>query len=214
MLLENIKNNLEQLYDINIGINISDYLYKDYKALPNDGGVNIVLDPEEDVLRLNIHFHPHYLKILEDESFIEKLTGKNIIYYYVFAEEVSHLVYLYWKCGINDISLVDVSRLELELQGKIDRYILLMDFFIKQNEGTIPTGMKNVLFDKIPQRFENHKREIYVKANLFAKEYCSVIEHNFILKKDVSGLLRDARRLYNYNERDKLNHITSSCVIH
>jgi hypothetical protein len=214
MLLENIKDNLEQLYDINIGINIDDYLYKDNKPPPNDGGVNIALDPEKDVLELNIHFHPQYLKILEDESFIDKLTGKNIVYYYVFTEEVSHLVYLYWKCGINDISLVDISRLELELQGKIDRYILLMDFFIKQNEGTIPTGMKNLLFDKIPKRFENHRKKIYVTANLFAKEYCSVIEHNFILKKDVSGLLRDARRLYNLNERDKLNHIMSSRVIH
>ncbi len=214
MLLENIKHNLEQLYDIDTGINVGDYLYKDDSAPPDDGGVNISLDPEKDILGLNIHFHPRYLKILEDESFIGKLTGKNILYYYVFTEEVSHLIYLYWKCGINDISLVDVSRQELELQGKIDRYILLMDFFMKQNKGDIPTGMKNLLFNKIPQKFKDHRREVYLKTNVLAKKYCSIIEHNFILRNDVDGLLKDVRRLYHLNERNKLNHIASSRIIH
>jgi len=213
MLLDNIKNSLEKLYDINTGIDIHDYVYKDDKASANDGSVNIFLDSEEDVLFLNIHLHPRYLRILEDEAFINKLTGENIIYYYILTEEVSHFVYLYWKCGINDISPSDVSRHELELQGKIDRYILLMDFFMRQNEGETPTWMKNMLFDKLPHRFESYPEEIYAKANSFAKKYCSVIEHNFILRQDTDGLLKDVRKLYHYNERNKLHHIVRSRFI-
>ena len=213
MILDNIKDSLENLYDINTGVDIHDYVYKDDETPVNDGSVNISLDFEEDVLFLNIKLHPRYLRILEDDAFINKLTGKNIIHYYVLTEEVSHFVYLYWKCGINDISPSDVSRQELELQGKIDRYILLMDFFMRQNEGETPTWMKKILFDKLPHRFECFPEEIYAKANLFAKKYCSVIEHNFILRHDMDGLLKDARRLYHYNERNKLRHIARSRFI-
>ena len=213
MLLDNIKTSLEKLYDIDTGINIDDYLREDDEASDNDGSVNVLLDSEETVLLLNIQLHPRYLRILQDESFVNKLTRKNILHYYILTEEVSHFVYLFWKCGINDISPSDVSRQELELQGKIDRYILLMDFFMRQNEGETPAWMKSILFDNLPHRFESHPEEIYAKANLFAKQYCSVIEHNFILKRDIDGLLKDVRKLYNYNERKKLNHIAHSCFI-
>jgi hypothetical protein len=213
MLLDNIKTSLEKLYDIHTGINIHDYLCEDDKTPANDGGVNVLLDPEENVLFLNIQLHPRYLEILGDKSFINKLTRKNILHYYVLTEEVSHFVYLFWKCGISDISPSDVSRQELELQGKIDRYILLMDFFMRQNDGETPAWMKSMLFDKLPHRFESQPEEIYAKANLFAKKYCSVIEHNFILRQDMDGLLKDVRRLYSYNERNKLNHIARSRFI-
>ena len=123
MLLDHIKANLEKLYDIDTGISIQDYLCEDDKTPDNDGGVNVLFDPEKNVLFLNIQLHPRYLKILNNESFANRLTRKNILYYYVLTEEVSHFVYLFWKCGISDISPSDVSRQELELQGKIDRYI-------------------------------------------------------------------------------------------
>ena len=184
MLLENIKTSLEKLYGIDTGINIGDYLYEGDKASRNDGSVNVFLDSEEMVLSLNIQLHPRYLRLLQDESFINKLTRTNILHYYILTEEVSHFVYLIWKCGVNDISPSDVSRQELELQGKIDRYILLMDFFMKQNDGETPAWMKSMLFDNLPHRFESQPEEIYAKANLFAKRYCSVIEHNFILRHD------------------------------
>ena len=213
MLLENIKTSLEKLYGIDTGINIGDYLYEGDKASRNDGSVNVFLDSEEMVLSLNIQLHPRYLRLLQDESFINKLTRTNILHYYILTEEVSHFVYLIWKCGVNDISPSDVSRQELELQGKIDRYILLMDFFMKQNDGETPAWMKSMLFDNLPHRFESQPEEIYAKANLFAKRYCSVIEHNFILRHDIGGLLKDIRKLYNYNEKNKLNHIARSRFI-
>ena len=213
MLLDNIKTNLEKLYDIDTGINIDDYLRADDKAPDNDGSVNVLFDSEENALFLNIQLHPRYMRILQDESFVNKLTRKNIPYYYILTEEVSHFVYLFWKCGINDISPSDISRQELELQGKIDRYILLMDFFMRQNEDETPAWMKSMLFDNLPHRFESHPEEIYAKANLFAKKYCSIIEHNFILRHDIEGLLKDIRKIYNYNERKKLNHIARSRII-
>jgi hypothetical protein len=213
MLLENIKTSLEKLYDFDTGIKIDDYLCEYDNASGNDGSVNVFLDPEETVLSLNIQLHPRYFRLLHDESFVEKLTRTNILHYYILTEEVSHFVYLIWKCGINNISPSDVSRQELELQGKIDRYILLMDFFMRQNGGETPAWMKSVLFDTLPRRFESHPEEIYAKANLFAKKYCSVIEHNFILRRDIDGLLRDIRKLYNYSERNKLNHIAHSRFI-
>lgn len=213
MLLEHIKSSLEKLYDIDTGVNIDDYLCKDHKASGSDGSVNVFLDSAETTLFLSIQLHPRYLRLLQDESFVNKLTRTNILHYYILIEEVSHFVYLIWKCGINDISPSDVSRQELELQGKIDRYILLMDFFMKQNEGETPAWMKSMLFDNLPLRFESHPEEIYAMANLFAKKYCSVIEHNFILRGDIDGLLKDVRKLYNYNERNKLNHIARSRYI-
>lgn len=84
---------------------------------------------------------------------------------------------------------------------------------MRQNEGETPAWMKNMLFDNLPRRFESHPEEIYAKANRFAKKYCSVIEHNFILRRDIDGLLKDVRKLYNYNERNKLNHIARSRFI-
>ena len=54
MLLDIIKTSLEKLYDIDTGINIDDYLCENDKASDNDGSVNVLLDPEETVLFLNI----------------------------------------------------------------------------------------------------------------------------------------------------------------
>ena len=214
MLLENMKTSLENLYNIDTGINIDDYLCEDDKTSGNDGSVNVFLDTEEATLLMNIQLHPRYFKLLQDDSFVNRLTKTNILHYYILTEEVSHFVYLIWKCGINNISPLDVSRQELELQGKIDRYILLMDFFMRQNEGETPAWMKSMLFDNLPRRFESRPEEIYAKANLFAKKYCHVIEHNFILRHDIDGLLKDVRKLYNYNEKDKLNHISRSRFVH
>ena len=70
MLLDNIKTSLEKLYDIDTGINIDEYLREEDKASGNDGSVNVLLDSEETVLLLNIQLHPRYLKILQDESFV------------------------------------------------------------------------------------------------------------------------------------------------
>jgi hypothetical protein len=69
MLLDNIKTSLEKRYDIDTGINIHDYLCEGDKAPVNDGSVNVLFDPEKNVLFLNIQLHPRYLRILEDESF-------------------------------------------------------------------------------------------------------------------------------------------------
>ena len=213
MLLEDIKTSLEKLYDIDTGINIDDYLCEEDKTSGNDGSVNVFLDSAGATLLMNIQLHPRYFKLLQEDSFVNRLTRTNILHYYILTEEVSHFVYLIWKCGINNVSPSDVSRQELELQGKIDRYILLMDFFMRQNEGETPAWMKSMLFDNLPRRFESHPKEIYAKANLFAKKYCSVIEHNFIVRRDINGLLKDVRKLYNFNERNKLKYIAHSCFI-
>ena len=45
MLLDDIKNGLEKLYDIDTGIIIDDYMCEDDKASGNAGSVNVLKDP-------------------------------------------------------------------------------------------------------------------------------------------------------------------------
>lgn len=108
--------------------------------------------------------------------------------------------------------LLNNIKASLERLYDIDTGVNIQDYLFE--DGETPAWMKNMLFDKLPHRFESQPEEIYAKANRFAKKYGSVIEHNFILRQDNAGLLKDVRRLYRYNERNKLNHIARSWFIH
>ncbi len=110
------------------------------------------------------------------------------------VEETSHLLCLIWHASHD----LPVSRLVLELQGEIDRFLY----------GRI--AQPNAFAEFHWTRFrwadwlEAEDRERYEAADRRALRYCRSLARQFPCRRDTPGLLRELRRFYRSSPEAKL----------
>jgi len=109
------------------------------------------------------------------------------------VEETSHLLCLVWHARLD----LPVSRLILEIQGEVDRYVA--GRFLG-NDG----------FDHF-QRFDwadwmdVETRRVYTTAHRTAHRYCSFLSDRFPSTRDIPELLRELRGFYRATPDRKLH---------
>jgi hypothetical protein len=111
----------------------------------------------------------------------------------VVVEETSHLLYLAWH-AIRDLP---VSRLLLEIQGEVDRYVVARlsgrDAFGHFREFEWETWMGE------------DARSSYATAHRVARRYCEGLAARFPGASDTPALLRELRRYYRASPDTKLH---------
>ena len=126
----------------------------------------------------------------------------------VAAEEVSHFVYLSFCAQ----AVRQVTQLELELQGEVDKYLSAVFLISLQNEGAVSPMLRELMFRRY--RLADHVvdeegRERYHRASDLAYRYCGYLEARFLRASRLHDLAREARRFYRLGQRDKLERIAS-----
>jgi hypothetical protein len=206
-LLVDVQRRLEGLYALDHQAPVTEFLIPREAAgdYPGGGSRTLLTQEGEDV------------SLVLEDSVRERLTaadprvhldGGNLDPFCVAAEEVSHFVYLFFCAQ----AARQVTQLELELQGEVDKYLSAVFLISLQNEGAVSPMLRELMFRRY--RLADHVtdeegRRRYHRASDLAYRYCGYLEARFLRASRLHDLAREARRFYRLGQRDKLERIAA-----
>lgn len=214
VLLDELKCELEAIYEIEVPLTVHDFLITDRGAISalavappaqtqevlylveeDDGGAAVSLFIDEGVMR-------H----LADDDPRESLHEGNLADFCIALEGVSHFTYLAWRASHDHC----VSELELEMQAEVDKFVTSAMLLGRQSaSGRVPEDLSQRLFQGagfLPG-LERHRRVRYERANEYAGRFCAGLERRYIRGCEGAAMTRELRRFYRLNQRQKLRHI-------
>lgn len=166
------------------------------------------MDSEDTSIDLGIYFSPGvYEELRNFPRWNHPWTLSQLQAFSVVCEEVSHFHYLIFNLSRQR----PVSEFELELQGEIDRFILM--FFCE--DGIEKNGTRK--FDELfEQLFFNYRlasfltdtqTQRYKDASIYAKRFFQKMKSSFSEREKFSDMLKQARLFYGYDLADKVSFL-------
>jgi hypothetical protein len=205
-LLEDVQRGLESLHALEPEAPVTRFLIPEEEAptFPG-GGSRTLVSQQGDEVALGVVIEPEVALALARSDPRKHLSRENLSSFCALTEEVSHLLYLLY-CARFERS---TTRLELELQGEVDKYLTSAFFLSLQNEGAVSARLRALLFKDydLPSRLSDEEKERYRTANDLAYRYCSYLEACFLRPSRLSELARETRRFYRLSQREKFERI-------
>ena len=209
MLLRKLEAMLHELYALEVGYAVSDFLITDPELARclDSGGRQVdeklliaEADGEADVA---LYLEGELLDRLGRHDPLTKLDGDNLADFWSALEGVSHFTYYAWNAARDK----DVSLFELELQAEVDKFVTT-GMLLREQTGREPSGLHGWLFDSptLAAELAEHERERYRRANRYAAKYCRRLEPA-LARDDESAAQRELRRFYRLSQTSKLAHI-------
>jgi len=223
MLLKKIQQQFEAIYQLPQDLSIEDFLITketleklkeqqdNFPGTQNPKGV-MLLFPEGDELQLAIYLHDHILHNLHTHNPSLGLNEKNIHAFCIMAEEVSHFLYTIWRVRHS----IQMTRLELELQAEVDKFILCTFYCLNQETQVNYRLLKEFLFESfsLEKDLPLESQSRYSTASRLALHYCHFLENHFIRKTLFPQMMEEIRRFYRLGQTDKISHINSRIFYH
>jgi hypothetical protein len=208
-LLVDVQRRLEVLYALEHQAPVTEFLIpvehaQDY---PGGGSRTLVTQRGDDV-SLGVVLEDSVRTRLAAADPRVHLDRENLDPFCVAAEEVSHFVYLFFCAQ----AARQVTQLELELQGEVDKYLSSVFLLCLQNEGAVSPLLRELLFRHYhlaAHVTDEEGRERYHRASDLAYRYCGYLESRFLRPSRLQELAREARRFYRLGQRDKLERIAA-----
>ena len=206
-LLVHVQRRLESLYALEPEAPVSDFLiaHGAAAALPG-GGSRTLVSHQGDDLAVGVVFEEKVPAQLRHRDPRVRLDRGNLDPFCTLTEEVSHFLYLLFcaRCART------VTELELELQGEVDKFLTAAFFLSLQNEGAVSSHLRRFLFRdyKLVPGLSSERAERYRTASTLAFHYCGYLETEYLRKRRLLDLAREARRFYRLGQRDKLERIS------
>ena len=201
-----VQRRLESLYDLDEHAPVTAFLIaeEDAKGLPGGGSRTLVTQDGDD-LSVGVVFEASVQDSLAAADPRERLDHRNLGPFCTLTEEVSHFVYLMARARTGR----PVTRLELELQGEVDKYLTSVFLLSLQNEGAVSPRLRELLFRRyrLAEGLNAESAERYRTASGLAFRYCGFLEARYLRRARVTDLAREARRFYRMGQREKLETI-------
>jgi hypothetical protein len=213
MLLRSLQNLLADFYGLELAADVSDYLVTDPLALkwlqadsqpsPDE---TLLIGIGEDQLEVALYLNQALLVRLSAADPIGDLGRSNLDDFCKVLEGVSHFVYLAWNAAKDKC----VTRLELELQSEVDKYVstrLLLESQISPGVGR--SRLCDVLFGAVRYRDGLSADEVarYRHANSMVGRYCSTLEQRFPASLSTSAMMEELRVFYRMSQPEKFSHM-------
>jgi hypothetical protein len=206
VLLPKLEQMLHELYALDVGYAVSDFLITDavLAGSLDAGGRNVdeklliaEADGEADVA---LYLEQELLDRLAQHDPLQRLDGDNLADFWSALEGVSHFTYYAWNAARDK----SVSLFELELQAEVDKFVTT-GILLREQRGRAPNGLHGWLFDSptLDAELDDEERERYRRANRYAAKYCSRLSPS----ADGTAIQRDLRRFYRLSQASKLAHI-------
>jgi hypothetical protein len=135
----------------------------------------------------------------------ERLSG-----FCAAAEGVSHFLYLAHRARQGG----QVSQLELEAQGELDKYLaVILQLWATGRRGASP-ALRHNLFERSVLRpgLTAPERDRYRLASALASACAKAWEARYVLAGRLDALLRDARRLYRLSGGEKFSALAQGAL--
>ena len=213
MLPQKLQKLLAHLYSIDIDANIADYLVTDQNFLESMPGGSaksadeaLFLLEEDGVLDISLYLNELLLQRLTRSNPYADLGQTNLDDFCTVLEGVSHFVYVAWN-ALRDKS---VTRLELELQAEIDKYVgtrLLIES--QSGAGIASDRLVQHLFDDVQYHdwLAADELERYRHANGMGGRYCYNLARRFPGERLTGEMVRELRAFYRMPQPDKFSHM-------
>jgi len=205
-LLLDVQRRLEALYAVGPQAPVTDFLIPAEEASEYPGGGSrTLLTQKGDDVSLGVVLDDSVRSRLAARDPRERLDDANLDSFCVLAEEVSHFVYLFFCAR----AARQVTQLELELQGEVDKYLSTVFLLSLQNEGAVSPRLRALLFRHyhLAAHVTDEGRERYRAASDLAYRYCGWLEESFLRPSRLHDLARESRRFYRLGQREKLERI-------
>jgi hypothetical protein len=195
-LAVDVQRRLEAFYDLEPEAPVTCYLIPPSEAAHMPGGGSRTLVAQEgDEVRLGVVLDEATSAHLERADPRTRLDSANLGSFSTLTEEVSHFLYLLFRAR-SDWS---ATRLEIELQGEVDKYLAALFFLGLQGEGAVSARLRSLLFE----------RYRLAEASRLASRYCRWLELRYLRTRRVGDLAREARRFWRLGQSQKLERIAA-----
>jgi hypothetical protein len=212
MLLRELQVLLRQIYGLEIDVDVADYLVTDprqLKYLLGEGAETVeetlLLVEDDESLEVALYLDETMLARLTESKPCSALSEHNLDDFCKVLEGVSHFLYVAWNAGRDK----QFTRLELEIQAEIDKYVSSRLILEAQQSGG--SSLLTSLFENV--RFSQHlspeSLERYRQANDVAGRYCHSLQQRFPEAGPDMAMLQELRAFYRMPQPDKLSHINA-----
>lgn len=216
MILRRMQALLGRLYDAQVDEQPEEFLISDRHKLADILGADASEGSDEQVfivegadgVRVGLYIDAQVLQRLAARDPLDRLDENNLQDFCTALEGVSHFHYLMWSLRRGR----DVSLLELELQGEVDKYASALTLLTRQRGGEYPRTLHALLFDKVsylPQLC-SEARDRYEAANRHAARYCRAIDGKYLRPRMCrpEAWLAELRRFFRCAHQQKLQAAT------
>jgi hypothetical protein len=210
-MIETLLGHIDRIYDLQLEINIEEFLIDQEDCLswsgePASEAVLVTQGGETEELRVGLYLTEETLSRLKELKLTSSLAAEDFTLLCSAIEEVSHFAYLVWNASRDK----QVTRLELELQGEVDKFITAVLLLARQNRGRVPMDLLDRLFGgfELREGLDASHRERYLAASSFARNYCFSLVRRFLRQARLMDLIEDLRLFYRLSLCGKIGHIS------
>lgn len=211
-ILGRLESLLTGFYDLEVGCRVEDFLVTDRQSLPgacdgHPGDEQLFVSAVDDELCMSLYLDPAVLERLERHDPSDDLNQDNVADCWTVLEGISHFLCVAHNAGHDR----PVSRLTLELQAEIDKYVASFLLLHSQSPRRFPAELHTLLFRRTridPALAAGHE-SLYRRASRYAARFCARLEPRLraLRFRDDGTWLAEMRRFYRLSDFSKLRHI-------
>ena len=203
---------LTGIYDLDVGCRVEGFLVTDRQALPGEcgdhpGDEQLFVSAVDDELCMSLYLDPAVLERLERQDPSDELNQNNVADCWTALEGVSHFLCVAHNAGHDR----PVSRLALELQAEVDKYVASFLLLRRQSPHRFPAELHTLLFrrTRVDPVLAGGHESIYRRASRYAARFCARLEPRLraLRLADDGTWLAEMRRFYRLGDLGKLRHI-------
>lgn len=212
-LLRDLQDLLGTVHGIEPPADVRDFLLTDPALLARLTGGQPGRDVDEklivvdggDALDVALYLESDVLARLADRDPRTALCGTNLADFWTAVEGVSHFNYLLW----NALRDRQVTLLELEVQGEVDKYTATRALLAAQPGATVGGAVHARLFDdtRLAAALSPEEQDRYRDAASLAGRYCKGLEARYADAGLPAGLLRELREFFRLPQGPKVTRI-------
>lgn len=208
-MLDALHDTLETIYQTDCGEQFSDYLVTSREVANCLSSMPLAASVEETVLVAQDE-HGLAVSVFLDEALLGRLAVHNPIDdlqpaaladLSLVLEGVSHFNYI--ACCAQEGR--EVTKLELELQAEVDKYVATTLLALQQNDVALTRLLHRHLFSNVAyhESLSEEERARYKTANDYAARFC----HRLRERLGSERALQELRHFYRLTQAQKISHI-------
>src|SRR5262245_54243852 len=204
---------LTGIYDLDIACRAEDFLVTDREQLPGEcrdapGDEQLFVCAVGDELCMSLYLDAGVLERLERHDPSDALDSENLADCWTALEGLSHFLCVAHNAGHDR----PVSRLALELQAEIDKYVACVALLRRRHPRRFPAELHALLFReaRVDPVLAGSHEPLYRRASRHAARFCARLEPRLraLFRRDDDGWLRDLRRFYRMSDTGKLRMVS------
>jgi len=211
-IIERLQGIIERTYDLENCHRATDFLVTcpefarvfGFQADGEGGTERVLVTQDADQMDLAVYLDRDVVTRLAQHDPVKSLHDGNLEDFWTVIEGVSHFVYLIWNAARRR----QVTRLELELQAEVDKFVTTALLVAAQQGGRVPADLHAWLFDlwRLDGSLQGEDADRYNCANRYAGRYCRRLARNH-LRLGGEALFPEIRRFYRFTQSRKMRHI-------